>query len=82
MGTALKTGLADAYRAGEKVVLAGGPYQGTSGSIIALTADPNWADVTELNGRVRSYPVEWLSRPACAAPQSSENVLYPKESNE
>jgi len=65
---------ADAFRTGEEVVLAGGPYQGTSGVFLRLRADVNWADVTELNGNVRSHPVEWLSHPASVVPEFS-NVL-------
>ena len=62
----------DAFRAGEEVVLAGGPYKGTSGIFVGLRADANWADITELNGHVRSHPVEWLSRSASVPPSSSK----------
>ena len=52
------------FREGDKVVLARGTYQGTSGVFVGLTKDVNWADITELNGSIRSHPVAWLERPA------------------
>jgi len=68
---------AGAFRKGEKVVLAGGPYQGTPGIFLWLKADVRWADVTELNGNVRSHPVEWLSHPASVVPDFSNMVTEP-----
>jgi len=64
----------DVFRTGEDVVLAGGPYQGTRGTFLRLTADIRWADVAELNGNSRSHPVEWLSRPAPVVPEFSKVV--------
>lgn len=61
----------NALRTGEEVVLTGGPYQGTPGVFLCLRTDANWADITELNGKVRSHPVAWLSRPACVAAETS-----------
>ena len=48
------------FRAGDKVVLAEGTYQGTPGVFVKLREDVNWADIQELNGTVRSHPVSWL----------------------
>ena len=53
------------FQAGDRVVLAEGPYQGTSGMFLHLTNDVNWAEIDELNSqaahhRVRSHPVIWL----------------------
>ena len=52
-------------RTGDEVFLSGGPYRGTPGVFLRLRADANWADIAELNGNVRSHPVEWLSRREC-----------------
>jgi hypothetical protein len=49
---------------GDQVVLALGSYQGTSGIFLRLKCDVNWADITELNGEVRSHPVAWLAHAA------------------
>jgi hypothetical protein len=48
------------FQVGDSVILAEGPYQGTAGVFVKLGADPNWADITERNGRVRSHAVRWL----------------------
>ena len=48
------------FRAGDRVVLAEGTYQGTPGVFVKLREDVNWADIQELNGTVRSHPVSWL----------------------
>jgi len=48
------------FRQGDKVVLAEGTYQGTAGVFLHLNEDVNWADITELSGRIRSHPVIWL----------------------
>jgi hypothetical protein len=48
------------FREGDEVVLAEGTYQGTVGVFVRLREDVHWADITERNGSVRSYPVAWL----------------------
>lgn len=55
-----------AFCAGDEVVLAHGTYQGTSGVFLKLREDLNWADITEVNGDVRSHPVQWLAHAARA----------------
>ena len=54
-----------AFCQGDEVVLVHGSYQGTHGIFFRLNHDRRWADITELNGSIRSHPVEWLahSRP-------------------
>ena len=47
------------FQAGDNVVLAEGPYQGTPGVFLHLTKDVNWAEIEEPN-RVRLHPVIWL----------------------
>jgi hypothetical protein len=58
------------FRAGDKVVLAHGTYQGTLGVFLRLKEDANWADITERNGGVRSHPVIWLAHSASTIPGS------------
>jgi hypothetical protein len=53
---------------GEEVVLALGSHQGTLGVFLRLREDPNWADIRERNGDVRSHPVIWLARSNSATP--------------
>jgi putative AlgH/UPF0301 family transcriptional regulator len=52
------------FQTGDNVVLAGGPYQGTSGMFLHLTEeDVNWAEIEERNGPARTarhHPVIWL----------------------
>src|SRR5260370_14570224 len=48
------------FHAGDKVVLAEGPYQGTPGVFLTLREDVNWAEIEEPNSRVRTHPVRWL----------------------
>ncbi len=50
-----------AFHEGDKVVLATGTYQGTSGTFLRLREDTAWADITERNGNIRSHPVAWLA---------------------
>jgi hypothetical protein len=57
-----------AFREGDRVVLADGTYQGTSGVFIRLRGDVKWADITESNGKVRSHPVAWLAHSAAPIP--------------
>jgi len=59
---------APTFREGDEVVLAQGTYQGTLGVFLQLKQDANWADVTEVNGDVRSHPVIWLAHSAGAIP--------------
>jgi hypothetical protein len=55
-----------AFREGDKVILAHGTYQGTPGVFLHLKEDPNWAEITESNGGVRSHPTVWLAHRAAA----------------
>jgi hypothetical protein len=48
------------FRAGDKVFLSEGTYQGTPGVFLRLTADVNWAEIDEGNGMMRHHPVRWL----------------------
>src|SRR5258708_3812097 len=48
------------FQAGDKVVLAEGPYQGTPGVFLTLRPDVNWAEIEEPNSKVRTHPVRWL----------------------
>ena len=50
------------FTAGDKVVLAEGPYEGTPGVFVTLRKDPNWADIKERNTIVRCHPVIWLEQ--------------------
>lgn len=59
------------FRPGDNVLLAHGTYQGTLGVFLRLKADPSWADITELNGSVRSHPVIWLTHSAASTPGST-----------
>jgi hypothetical protein len=52
----------DSIELGGKVVLADGPYHGTSGVLLRLTEDANWAEVREWDDKVRRHPVVWLRR--------------------
>ncbi len=51
------------FHEGDEVVLAEGTYQDTVGVFLRLREDPNWADITERNGSIRSHPVAWLAHP-------------------
>ena len=55
---------APAFHSGDSVVLAHGTYQGTAGVFLRLREDPNWADITESTGAIRSHPVAWLAHSA------------------
>lgn len=48
------------FRAGDQVVLADGPYEGTPGVFVTRRADLNWADIRESNNIIREHPVIWL----------------------
>jgi len=57
------------FRAGDNVVLAEGPYQGTSGVFLRLTKDVKWAEIEERDKQgairgARSHPVIWLKHAA------------------
>lgn len=54
-----------AFRPGDEVVLARGGNTGTPGIFLRLRPDPNWADITERTGVVKSHPVEWLVHAGC-----------------
>ena len=57
-----------AFREGDQVFLSEGTYQGTLGIFLRLREDPNWADISERNGRVRSHPVAWLDHSTATNP--------------
>jgi hypothetical protein len=49
------------FKAGEDVILTGGPYQGTPGVFLnLLPVDARWADIRERNDVVRQHPLVWL----------------------
>jgi hypothetical protein len=49
------------FTAGDEVLLADGPYQGTPGVFLnRMPADANWAEIKERNDVVRDHPVVWL----------------------
>jgi len=50
------------FQNGEAVVLAKGTYQGTTGVFLNLRSDPNWADIKQSDGDVKSHPVAWLEK--------------------
>jgi hypothetical protein len=54
-----------AFLEGDEVVLAEGAYQGSQGVFLHLRKDPNWADIRERNGAIRSHPVAWLELAKC-----------------
>jgi hypothetical protein len=54
------------FRAGDKVILALGTYQGTDGVFLGFREDANWANIRERDGSVRSHPVAWLAEAAAA----------------
>lgn len=49
------------FQEGDEVLLAEGSHQGTLGVFLCFKEDPNWADILERNGTVRSHPVLWLA---------------------
>jgi hypothetical protein len=55
------------FREGDEVVLAEGSYQGTPGVFLHLKEDPNWADIRERDGSVRSHPMAWLAHAGSAS---------------
>jgi len=49
------------FKAGDNVILAGGPYQGTPGVFVSLLPiDAHWAEIKERNDIVRQHPLVWL----------------------
>jgi hypothetical protein len=64
MSTYRSTGVTPAFKEGDEVILAGGTYEGTPGLFLRLKSDPNWADITESNGRIREHPTAWLAHAA------------------
>ena len=60
----ITTPVGSEFRDGDSVVLAEGTYQGTPGRFLRLKDDPNWADITQRNGNIRSHPVAWLAHNA------------------
>jgi hypothetical protein len=55
---------ASAFRAGDKVVLALGSWQGTQGVFLRFKEDAAWADIEETGGRIRTHPIVWLAHAA------------------
>lgn len=58
------------FAAGDEVVLASGSYTGTQGVFLKLRDDPNWADIREPNGGIRSHPLAWLALATAGKPKS------------
>jgi len=59
----LKTETAESseFKAGDNVILTGGPYQGTAGVFLSrMPVDVNWAEIKERNNVVRQHPMVWL----------------------
>ncbi len=56
------------FVAGDEVVMAIGSHQGTPGVFVKLRADPNWADILERDGQVRSHPLQWMVLASSRAP--------------
>ena len=49
------------FKAGDNVILTGGPYQGTPGVFLNLMpVDAHWAEIKERNDVVRQHPLVWL----------------------
>lgn len=49
------------FRAGDAVVLANGPYEGTTGVFVTLLSnDDAWAEITERGDLARRHPVIWM----------------------
>ncbi len=49
------------FKAGDNVILAGGPYQGTPGIFVSLMpVDAQWAEIKERNDIVRQHPLVWM----------------------
>lgn len=63
------------FQEGDEVVLDEGTYQGTLGVFLRLKEDPNWADITERNGTIRSHPVIWLAHSKTAETRDRANLL-------
>lgn len=62
------------FRAGDRVVLAEGPYRGTPGVFVALRNDVNWAEIRERHDIIRCHPVRWLqlaAQPPATAPETN-----------
>jgi hypothetical protein len=58
------------FREGDEVVLAQGTYPGIMGVFLRLKEDPNWADITERSGEIRSHPAKWLAHSPRTPPLS------------
>jgi len=63
------------FARGERVVLAGGTYQGTRGVFLQLRPDVHWADIEETNGVIRSHPIEWLRHATGSEQLSTAKLL-------
>ena len=49
------------FKAGDNVILTGGPSQGTPGVFVRLMeGDAQWAEIKEQNDAVRNHPLVWL----------------------
>ena len=63
------------FKPGDRVVLVKGTYQGTPGVFLRLTEnDPNWAFITEADGRVRNHPIVWLGLAPDARDTTNQSV--------
>jgi hypothetical protein len=49
------------FHEGDNVVLALGTYQGSTGVFVRLRDDPQWAEIRDAAGAVRSHPIAWLA---------------------
>lgn len=49
------------FHSGDRIYLAKGSYEGTTGIFLHLKTDPKWADIREPNDSIRAHPVEWMA---------------------
>ena len=60
---------AGSFHSGDRIYLAKGSYEGTTGIFLQLKADPKWADIREPNDSIRAHPVEWMALSGAPAAQ-------------
>jgi len=48
------------FKAGDKIILALGPNQGSLGTFLGPLPDLNWAEIEEWNKNVRHHPLVWI----------------------
>jgi hypothetical protein len=56
----MKDDLFAAFKPGDEVFLAKGPYQCTIGTFVRVREDAGWADITEGADILRAHPLAWL----------------------